>query len=411
MEQPTSGEAKEDKSEAFGPEWEILWTGILSKDGLQRLCSKFWPVSRPASTYKTVNLCLAKLKEEKCFPTEQVRIWASFGALRDQITWSVADMQRREVVPTGTGAPAPKRRRSDPSGSTQVSDSSTGSMDVEEEEEEDPPVRKVADFTTMPDLLLELRRMGLNDRNMMARDEAKLSLLESLFPSEGLASHSIMGKSERQQLLKSCPSFENLIPHALSKDLSQLSNRLNRFEKAQIQVFYQAQQRVREKLRLILSHLYDEVDTNQPLSRQAAGFRSWLDMFYLCLDDFVWCIKQQQKIIFGKVGLSDVIDSSEASIIPTELKARIEEVSKFREHFNVGRFSFNRDGTRRGSFRSRGSRGLPRFYSSNRGFGRGRFGSSNYALSSERSRSPRRESFNNWSSGTPSRGRGRGREK
>lgn len=151
------------------------------------------------------------------------------------------------------------------------------------------------------------------------------------------------------------------------------------------------------------------MDISQPLSRQPLGFRSWLDMFYLCLDDFVWCIKQQQKIIFGKVGLSDVIDSSESSIIPTDLKARIEEVSKFREHFNVGRFSFNRDGTRRGSFRSRGARGSPRFYHSNRGFNRSRLGTSSYPLSSERSRSPRRESFSNWSSGA-SRGRGRGRD-
>lgn len=181
-------------------------------NSFQRWSSKimlFWPVSKPASTYKTVNLCLAKLKEEKCFPNEQVRIWASFGAPKDQISWTVADMQRREV---GTEPPAPKRKRSDSPGSLQVSNSSLAEMDVDEEEEGDPPVRKVADFTTMPDLLLELRRMGFEERNMVPRDESKLTFLQSLFPNDGLASHSMMSKSERQQYLKSCPSFENLTP-------------------------------------------------------------------------------------------------------------------------------------------------------------------------------------------------------
>ena len=61
---------------------------------------------------------------------------------------------------------------------------------------------------------------------------------------------SIMKKSKRSEYLKHLPSFDQVLPAALSKDLSQLSMRLGRVEKNMIQVFYLGQQRLRENLDL-----------------------------------------------------------------------------------------------------------------------------------------------------------------
>lgn len=214
-------------------------------------------------------------------------------------------------------------------------------------------------------------------------DDKKLEFLADLMPDD-VSMHRSMKSEERQKYLEGFPRF-NFIPQALQKDLSNLSSRLSRSEKEQINFLYRAQLRMRQKLRVILSHMYENLDVSKSMNNQNTIFQQWNSLLELTLDDFIWFVKRQQEIIFRQLGLQDVLDIDEGSIIPMELKARIKEVSEFQRHFGTGRFSGQGN-----SWRGRGSRySGPSRYSSNNGQynGRRRF-SGPRSGNSHRSRSP-----------------------
>ena len=73
----------------------------------------------------------------------------------------------------------------------------------------------------------------------LALDPKKLDFLSELLPAD-VSLNRAMKEDER----KGYPSFDSILPHALQKDLSNLSNRLNRIEKDQIKLLYRAQLRV-----------------------------------------------------------------------------------------------------------------------------------------------------------------------
>ena len=246
-------------------------------------------------------------------------------------------------------------------------------------------------------------------------DSKKLGILRSLFP-EVIALEVVMPKSERQVLLKNISSFDSIIPAALKKDLSNLSSKLSRVEKRQIETLFLAQVRTREKLRVVLARLYESLVTSVSLDKQSEVFKSWHMMLILLVDDFVWLVKEQQLIILEKHGLKDVVSHDARSIIPTELKDRVKEIKDFRHSLDLDHFS--RGGGYRGrrypsrgynSYRSsggfRGRNGGPSNFSRRGGFNRPNGGFN-------RSSSPfrvERDGYRSGGSSSSGRGRARGR--
>src|SRR6185503_19159681 len=93
-------------------------------------------------------------------------------------------------------------------------------------------------------------------------DSKKVRHLAELVSSD-LTALPPMKKAERTQLLKDCPMFVNILPQALDKDLTTLAAHLSRAEKLQIKFLYRAQLRVKEKMRLILTNLYEYLDPSR----------------------------------------------------------------------------------------------------------------------------------------------------
>src|SRR5262249_43662028 len=147
-----------------------------------------------------------------------------------------------------------------------------------------------------------------------------------------------------------------IIPQALKQDFSKLSTKLSRGEKHEVETLYRMQLRTRDKLRMVLSHMYAELDVELSVSEQSQIFQEWNCLFTMLVDDLVWLVKEQQTIILKPQGLEAVVLSHPESIIPTELKSRLKEVSDFQRQFRTENY-FSGNGNRqgRGRFRGRGS--------------------------------------------------------
>ena len=184
-------------------------------------------------------------------------------------------------------------------------------------------------------------------------DEDKLQNLKELFPPN-LALAPLLKRWERASIMKRIPFFpDGFLPQALKDDISGLSGALSPTEKKMINILCQCQEKARWKLRVILYNMYKYMDPEQDLSEQSSLFKEHHKLFMLELDDFIFYIKEQQKIILSKHGLEAAIGLKDRSIIPPEMKDELQKVVDWREAVPVRRFS-GRGGWRGGSRSPRG---------------------------------------------------------
>jgi hypothetical protein len=420
---------------AFGQEWEQSWRAVLSKETAIKLARKFWPRSGSRGRGEKLNSftrVLEKLKEEKCFPNDTIRAWVATGAHAKDILWTLGSMKvAPQKVTKGDGKEhkdaedeeerkrrAQKRQRVDitspvlgvkgkPPSQVDSQDESEGSNT--DDEELNSKVEKIIKK------FMKSTSLSVSPSFEKDLDAGKLAVLRSLFP-DVVALDIVMSKVERQNILRGFPGFESTIPPALKKDLSRLSTKLSQGEKAHIETLFLAQVRTRDKLRVVLSHMYDNLVIALPLSDQSEVFKSWHILFSLLADDLIWAVKRQQSIILEKHGLQDVISHDARSIIPTELKDRVKEIKDFRRSLNLDNFS--RGGGYRGRrYPSRGSNSYRPFRGRGSNSRRGDFHYSNgFDRSSSnnfnRSSSPfhsERDGYRSGGSNSSGRGRGRGR--
>jgi len=177
---------------------------------------------------------------------------------------------------------------------------------------------------------------------------------------------------ERKDILKTIPFFDEVLPPALKDDISGLSGRLHRAEKHTISVLFHCQERSREKLRVILYNLYSHLDLNGDFRDQGPLWLEWHRAFLLELDDFIFYVKEQQRVILEPNGLKNALGAGERSIIPPEMKDDLKKIADFQSVFvPTARGRFSGRGARGGGYRSPGGR-AHRFRGRGRGFrGRG----------------------------------------
>lgn len=134
-------------------------------------------------------------------------------------------------------------------------------------------------------------------------------------------------------------------------------------------MLYRAQLRIREKLKVIMSRLYNYLDADVALSRQSQEFNQWFQLFTLTMDDFAWAIKEQQLVILGPHQMGDVVQADGASIIPAELKQKVKEIADFQAQFGIYHNSNHRLSrfSGRGGPGRRGRGSFSRFYPSRGG--------------------------------------------
>lgn len=217
----------------------------------------------------------------------------------------------------------------------------------------------LGDIGSLNDLLDVLQQNGVSFSHGLddSLDTKKVEFLKQLLPVD-LADHPSMTKEDRADALKQFPKFNKLLPHALKKDLTHLSSRLSRLQKEQIEMLYKSQLRSRDLLRVCVGNLYTLLDPEVPVNRQSRHFNSWAEITALIIDDFVWAIKQQQKLILARHGFSDDSLAAGTSIIPLSMKTKLKEVADFRRSLGLPTqvtgtmasrfFSFRGNSNRRG---------------------------------------------------------------
>ena len=244
-------------------------------------------------------------------------------------------------------------------------------------------------------------------------DEEKLAVLKEFFPPS-LALASLLKSWERNKLLKKVPFFpDGVIPPALRDDISGLSASLSPAEKKTIQILAQCQERGRAKIRILLYNMYKHMDPEVDLGRQNSVFKENHNVFLLELDDFVFYIKEQQRIILARHGLESALGLKDRSIIPPEMKDELKNTVDWKETVPVRIFHPPRG---RGSHRGRGGRGSRKGFSRRSSFGGGqgggyRSGGSDGGSGSNfnRKNSYNHNSYsNNYSNNSFGKGRGRG---
>lgn len=200
-------------------------------------------------------------------------------------------------------------------------------------------------------------------------DEDKLEVLKAFFPAS-LALAPLMKSWERTRMLKKVPFFpDGVIPPALKDDISGLSASLSQAEKKTIKVLSECQERARTKIKLLLYNMYKHMDPEVDLTEQNVLFAENHKIFLMELDDFIFYIKEQQKIILAKHGLESAIGLKDRSIIPPEMKDELKKVVDWKDAVPMPKSRFSGRGGWRGGFRPpRGRRGAHR---GRGGFGRG----------------------------------------
>ena len=384
--------------------WEQMWRKTVHRELLLKLCQTIFKKRKPK--VNSLNRALTALREKDCWPVDEVAAWVAAGGHKNDITFDVSVMQ---VPPTARLAEfklddtksdttvsqsfTNSSSSSSSSGSTLAPSSlsldetrvlgrksklgsilSPASMNTSSSEDSDgsdkpghPRMRGdsknvLGDIGSLNDLLDVLQQNGVSFSHGLddSLDTKKVEFLKQLLPVD-LADHPSMTKEDRTDALKQFPKFNKLLPHALKKDLTHLSSRLSRLQKEQIEMLYKSQLRSRDLLRVCVGNLYTLLDPEVPVNRQSRHFNSWAEITALIIDDFVWAIKQQQKLILARHGFSDDSLAAGTSIIPLSMKTKLKEVADFRRSLGLPTqitgtmasrfFSFRGNSNRRGGFR------------------------------------------------------------
>jgi hypothetical protein len=233
----------------------------------RRLAIHFWP-TQDNSAYNSVPKVLEKLRDEKCFPVDEVARWVNSGAQKKDISFTLGAMQRPPSVHVpvpleldddnkgGSSILGKKRRINSPSsGASSHSELDSGSGSATEVEDDDAPLLRgnLSMDLSMEQMRFFLSRLSLKDEGL---DDKKLAYLESLFPTGDLALAKPLTTGERGKILNPYPKFSSIMPKARKKDLSNLSTKLSRADKEMIDLLFKCQLRSREKLRVVLFELY-----------------------------------------------------------------------------------------------------------------------------------------------------------
>jgi hypothetical protein len=435
------------KQQEFRMAWQRAWMAIfLDKTGAIRFARVFFKEAKLNSLRKVLD----KFWEERLSPSETVFAWAVSGAPISEIKWKVEEMRiqvttegLKELMSEKRGGSTPKRgkgqsARVDPGDGTEngqetkvkdkgkdtidfasssvptsststssISSSlSSGDLGIKEDKKEEKKENEdlfAMDWSrnTLEDVDLrgEIRKILGEVQGSVELDQLKVSYLAGLFPTQ-IALAQPMTAEERKEFFRSYLKIGKIIPPALKQDFSKLSTKLTRWEKHEIDTLYRMQLRTRDKLKMVLSHLYETVDTEAIVTEQESEFGDWHRLFIALVDDLVWLVKEQQAIILQPHHLEAVATGRVDSIIPLEWKTQLREVTEFQRLFRTesrGGFG-NRRG--RGRFRARGT-----YPGRGRSFG---FGNNNYS----RGNFATMEGRNEHSRGVSSRGRGsfRGRD-
>ncbi len=395
--------------------WESQWRAVKF-DLVKRICQRFWP----SVSFKSWQDCLAQLYKEKCYANETVVAWIQAGAedvsslslellrMKPSVGFEYRepskvvddDGEDKKAQQTTTAADpsfmllatptVPSQQMESPNltkGKKQkISLRGEKMVSLDQEHAKDTPalVRAVKDGDQHgdddeDDLSEALHNQAFFDDPESTLDEAKIRKLAKLMPVN-IALMETMERREKSKLFKDIPFFNGLVPYALQKDFTSLSKGLSDGKRAKIRLLYLFQLKSRDKLRMCVQRLYEELDLAAPLDKQSKKFVEWETMLYLLLDDMAWAVKLQQKTILERYGYGSLLSKQENSIIPIEFKQQLKELKDFDASFARKSFFSARGNTRgRGGFRP--------FFPSRRGFQKrgSRKGSSTFTSSRGRS--------------------------
>jgi len=314
---------------------------------------------------------LAALKQHDCWPNDTLVAWQASGAHKSDIVWKLSEMQKpgpdvvAEVqgklerkegkdlkeLPTGSkrnlnAMLSPESVAQDQAGEggplMEILQGDDVEMEVPNSDDENllgsggSQAKKPMECQSFAELDHELKKSGVLRTGDETLNSRKLAQLGELVPAS-LVSTPPLKKAERLHMLKEYPLFNNILPKALDKDLTNLSSSLSRMEKNHIKFLYRCQLRLREKMRVVLANMYDLLEDQKPINRQSPMFDSWSELLALLNDDYSWLVREQQVIILAKHGVPAEALATDSSIIPLEIKGQLKDYMDFQRSVLLSR--------------------------------------------------------------------------